>query len=117
MDDIAEKVSALLNDPESFEKIKNIAGLLSAQNDSPPPEPEKDTQPSGEGGLSGLLNSENLLKLLPLLNEWNAESKDPQVALLLALKPYMSADRSKRIDDAITVLKLSKIASKAMEIL
>ena len=35
MDDFAGKISEILNDPESFEKIKSIASLLSSQNDGP----------------------------------------------------------------------------------
>jgi len=129
MDDFAGKISEILNDPESFEKIKSIASLLSSQNDGPAqakeetneaqksPANETKTDEQSDSGSSGILKSDNISKLLPLLSEWSAGDNDPKIKLLYALKPYLSGDRGKRIDDAILVLKLSKIASKALDIL
>ena len=94
MDDIAEKINSILNDPQSMEQIKNIAGMLGATDSIP----EKKTSPSSD--LSSLFS------LMPLLNN---KSDDETICFLMALRPLLSENRQKKIDDISKVLRIIKL--------
>lgn len=107
MEDIGEKISMLLNSPDGMEKIraaaKNILG--EAVND---PDPQKN-----DGGISlpeNLLNNmgsiQNIMRIMGLLNQ---RKEDSRVNLLLALKPHLSHERAKRVDKAVSLLRVASL--------
>lgn len=111
--DLSEKLGAMLADPAMLAKIASIAGNLglgSAPTAPPPPKdepkpcdtcPAKDILPCGGaecplpakgGALSGA-----------------AKSISQSRALLVALKPYLSAERCERIDKILGMMKIAEI--------
>lgn len=110
-EDISARINQLLSDPESVEKIRSIASALTAQKsaDGTQKRPEP---PKSEGTSTADL----LAKLLPLLGEFSEGEKDSKVQLLRALKPYLAGEREKRMDDAVLILKLAQVASKALDL-
>lgn len=93
MDDIAEKINSILNDPQSMEQIKNIAGMLGA-NESVP------VKNSSSPDLA------SLFQLMPLLNN---KSDDETICFLMALRPLLSEKRQKKIDDISKILRVIKL--------
>lgn len=91
---LADKISELLSDPEGMARIEAMAqSLLGEEKEKgAPPTPE----PSGRelmGVLSALKNS----------------GTDDRSRLLLALRPHLSEARRERVDKAIKLLRLVSV--------
>lgn len=95
MDDLSQKLSALLNDPEGFAEIKALAEGLLGEGNTQKSEP----QPADNIDIAAIMKILNALK----------STNDKSVELLLALKPHLSAERQHRIDTAIKLLKIYSI--------
>lgn len=95
MDDIAEKISSILNDPQSMEQIKNIAGMLGVQESIP------EKPPASQPDLS------SFLQFAPLLNM--VKSNDETICFLMALRPLLSDARKRKLDEAIKILRIIKL--------
>ena len=89
MDDIGEKISAVLSDPASLAKIMDIAKGLQLETGGETPA----AAPTA---------------LLPALS---APESD-KVRLLKALKPMLGQSKQKAVDDIITILTMTSVASK-----
>ncbi len=98
MDDISEKLSAILNDPEGMEKIKKMAESMLGTTE------EKSKEPLEEIGL----DMASLTRAIGLLKNQNKEND--RVKLLLALKPHLSLEKRERVDSAVKILKLLDMA-------
>ncbi len=100
-----EKMQALLSDPESMQQLQELAQML--QTDATP-QAEEDTALSsaaeGETGSGWNLNA--LMKVSQLMG---SAEKDADTALLLALKPHLHAERQKKVDKAVKLLKLLSV--------
>ena len=100
MDDLNEKLSRLLSDPEGMAKIQAAMAALgggAAEPAPPPPPPPINTGPD----LAALS------KLMPLLSGLNQDNGDTR--LLQALRPYLHGARAGRLDDTMRLLKLAKL--------
>lgn len=101
MDDLNEKLSRLLADPEGLAKIQAaMAALGGGAAPEPPPPP-----PSELAGTGPELAA--LAKLVPLLSGINQDTEDTR--LLQALRPYLHGARAGRLDDTMRLLKLAKL--------
>ena len=97
MDDLTQKLQALLSDPESVRDLKELAAMLhDPPPDGNPEQPEPSAGPLPD--LSGLLAVGQALSA--------AQQQDETASLLLALKPHLSAERAKRTDKAVKMLRL-----------
>ena len=95
MDDIAAKISALLDSPDGMEKLRTAADtLLKGQN--------------SESGNSAM--PENLGGIMAAAKALSTGQNDSRVKLLLALKPHLSQSRAERVDKAVRVLRLMSAA-------
>ena len=98
MEDISERLSAILNDPEGMEKIKKMAESMLGTSE------EKKEEPLEELGL----DMSTLTRAMGLLKNKNKEND--RVKLLLALKPHLSLEKRERVDTAVKILKLLDMA-------
>ena len=98
MDDISEKLSALLSDPEGMNRIKSMAESLLGSREETPTK-KNDELDIDVGALTGILKKMK-----------GGGVNDPRINLLLALRPNLSADRRERVDGAIKILKLIELA-------
>ena len=98
MDDISEKLSALLSDPEGMNRIKSMAESLLGSREEAPTK-KKDEPDIDVGALTGILKKMK-----------GGGVNDPRINLLLALRPNLSAERRERVDGAIKILKLIELA-------
>ena len=109
MDDLTAKISELLNSQEGIKQIAEMAqqlGIDPSQLDGvlgseTPPKKDKPVQDMFDG-----INVETLLKIQRIMNQMNS-NKD--TALLDALKPYMSPERSQKIEEAKKIMNLMRI--------
>lgn len=99
MEDLSAMLSGIMNDPQQMAKLQAMAGSLFGGEASPPP-----SEPAGldvsPNQIAGLMKMANLLK---------NNATDRRSGVLLALRPYLSEHRQKRVDDAVKLLRLVSI--------
>ena len=107
MDDISNAISQLqnmLSSEDGKKNIENMLGSFGMSNNTPVQESNFD-MPS-----SNMLNADSFAMMRNVMETLQRQD-DPRSQLLLALKPYLSASRSAKIDKAIMLLSLGKIPS------
>lgn len=114
MEDLASKLGELLNNPESMEKIKNLANMLGAS--SPPPSAEEPARPEPEPpappGAPAVPPADTdamrmVMKIAPVLSR--ARQEDDSTRLLRALRPFLGAERQKKLDEAIKLMQFVRL--------
>ena len=96
MDDLNKKLEDILSDPESMEKVRQMAGALLGDEDESQPSEENDNSISGA----------DIGKIMGILGSIEHGKDDNRAKLLLALKPHLTDKRRKKVDSAIKLLKL-----------
>lgn len=118
MEDIADKLSALLNSPDGMDRIKagaqSILGGSDGDSESGGGKPAENTPAaSALANFSlpaGLMeNAGNIEGILRIMNLLQSRQEDSRVQLLLALKPHLSKERAKRVDQAISLLRVASL--------
>ena len=106
MDDLAGKISEILSNPESLEKIKGLSGLLG----QPPPAPEPEEPPANTPDIGALLPTDTLqtvMKLAPLFS--SLKQDDDSTWLLHALRPLLGNERQHRLDESIKMMQMIRL--------
>lgn len=106
MDDLTEKLTGILNDPESMKRVREMAENLFSKKEEETPQP---TDFSSLLGGEGMPDPQQLNLLLGLFSKLKSNNDDNTSRLLLALKPHLSGDRRERVDTAIKILKLLEL--------
>ncbi len=97
-DNLNEKISQLLSDPEGMARIQSMAESLFGGNMN---------LPSAQSEAPSTQNeAEMLMKALQVLK---SEKNDDRSQLLIALKPHLSTERGEKVDKAVKLLKLAKL--------
>ena len=100
MDDLSEKLTGILNDPESMERVKQMAESILGGGKAEPPAPSAVT---GLADIGDALGGEDIGKIV---SKMKTAENDSRVQLIYALKPHLSAERQARADTAVKILKL-----------
>lgn len=112
MGEFESKLESILNDPQAMSRIMTLARSLSdpgqAQGDAPPP-PSAPVQ-AEDGGIS--LDPKLLGSMAALLRQGG---DDQRTALLNALRPFVKERRYAKLDKAIQIARLSRMARMALE--
>lgn len=103
MDDMEEKLGAILNDPETMGKIMAMAQSLGAQ------------EPKQDKGSPEPMPDLGMLKNLSGLTRQAGIDKQQQ-ALLRALNPYLSGQRLKKLENAMRAAQMARIAVSVLGI-
>lgn len=107
MDDLSSMLAGIMNSPEQMEKIKAMASNLFGNSEPSPTVSQPSQMPDiSAGEIAGLMKMANLLK---------NNSNDRRAGVLLALRPYLSEHRQKRVDDAVKILRLINILPAVKE--
>lgn len=108
MDEMEEKLGAVLNNPQMMQQIMSMAQAL---NQSSPPAPRQDPPPQEPVPANPLANLD--LSMVQKLSGFaNQSGIDPnERALLKALSPYLSRDRVSKLEKAMRAAKMAKFAS------
>ena len=103
MDEMEDKINAILNNPQMMQQIMSMAQSFSA-----PPQQEQPPQP-----LQGpQIDLGMVQKLSGLVRQSGMDQRE--TALLTALHAYLSTDRIQRLERAMRAAKLAKFASSAL---
>lgn len=113
MGDFEEKLESILNNPQAMSQIMSLAQSLGGSAEPSAPPPTQPSPPPEEPGLQ--LDPQMLTGLFSLLNQYNS-GDDQRVALLNALRPFIKEQRQAKIDKAIQIAKLSRMARMALEL-
>ncbi len=97
MDDLNEKLAQILNDPESMNRVKEMAESILSQNEKPTKE---------EPSVFGIPDSQELTHIMSIVSKLNQKSDDARTNLLAALKPHLSEPKREKVDTAIKILRL-----------
>ena len=97
MDELGAKLSEILSDPESMNRVREMAESILNQKSEP--EPEKDD-------LSALTDIGEISQIMGLVSRLQSQNNDPRAALLTALKPHLSETKREKVDTAIKILRL-----------
>lgn len=101
MDELEQKMNAMLNDPQLMQKVMSMAQSLSGQGDG---SAKSDGFPDVDIGtiqkLSGLARQSSIDK--------------NQQTLLRALSPYLSRERIRKLEKAMRAAKMAKLATGMM---
>lgn len=108
MDNIADKLTELLNSPSGMEKIKSAADVLLNSDEADAKEPEASSEDDifSDGILDNIENIQKFMRIAELLK--NSEN-DKRTKLLLSLKPHLSENRARRVDKAVLMLKIASL--------
>lgn len=106
MDDLSEKLQSLLSDPESMQNLAELAAMLQGGGGEASAEDSSQADSTDTDGDSGFDFSKVLL-LGEIFSQM--QEQDNETQLLLALKPYLSEQRSKRVDRAVKLLRLYSV--------
>ena len=99
MDDLERQLNSILSDPKQMEQIAGLArSIMGDGAQSSPLEPGPDTA---------------LLGRIASLMQSGGEGREQ--ALLKAMAPYLSEKRRGKLDNALRLAKLARIARLAME--
>lgn len=123
MSELEDKLESILGNPQAMEQIMSLAqslggGNSASQTPPPPASPQPaPAKPSG-GLLDGLsqLDPRILSGAAQLMSQYNS-SDDRRVALLNALRPFVKEQRYAKLDKAIQIAKLSRLARMALDLL
>ena len=99
MNELEEKLNALLNDPAEMEKLSRMAAALMGGADAAPGAGEA----ASDGDLAG--------KLTGLLGKAGGSDKGE---LLRALAPYLQPERQARLRKALRMAKVARLAAAAL---
>ena len=120
MDNFDEKLNKLLQNPEALAQVAELARGMQGQRDAASGGAQNGgTPPAGDGfdpGLLGALSSldpKMLNGIAGLLGDLTAKD-DRRTMLLTALRPYVRKSRQEKMDRAVQLLQLSKVARRAL---
>jgi len=106
-------LSGILKDPESMEKIKNLAGMLGAGGNSSPASPPAAAPPppsAQDNRTPGNLDPDSMkmiMKLAPMISKFRQE--DDSTRLLRALRPFLNEEKRKKLDEAIRLMQIVRM--------
>lgn len=98
MDDLSEKISGILSDPEAMRDIAALASQLGVDA----PGVHKEPEPSPADDTAAMLSG-----LMPMLGSLKQE--DETTRLLEAMRPFLSEERQRKLDKAKRLIKVMKL--------
>ena len=97
MEDMADKITKLLEDDKSVDMIKNFAQMF---NSKPQSEPEENSAPD----LKGL----DIGKIMQLAG---GMKDDDRLRLMRALRPFVSEQKRESLDNITNILRIVQLMS------
>ena len=94
-----EKLSSILSDEESLKQVAELAQMLMSDGDA--------------GENKDIPDASSIMKLSSLAGVFSQQDRNTQ--LLLALRPHLSDERQKKVDNAVKILKLVTVWNTAKE--
>lgn len=105
MDQMEDKLGAILNNPQLMGQIMNMAQSLGQTQQAPPPKEEPGNLPNFDPAILQSLSS----------MASHAGVDGNQQALLRALNPYLSNRKVEKLEKAMRAAKMARMASGFLE--
>lgn len=124
MADFSEMLSGIMNNPQAMQQIMALAQSLGLQGqagqpqtgNTPPPPQQQLPQPVQQYSQPQQPDPTQLLQgLLQMSRQSGGDER--QLALFQALKPFIRPERAAKLDRAIQVAKISRMAGNALQTL
>ncbi len=106
MSDLTAKINEILNSEEGMNQVRNLANSLGLTPPSGENWAENSPPPSSEAQIPQI-NPQMLMNLQNIMSSMNTQ--DENSSLLQALKPHLSQERQKKVDDAVKIMHLVKL--------
>ena len=122
MENISDKLQALLSDEEGIKQLQSLYEILSGEKKKDKEDDVSENENISAEDSSCTENEESqeddfdfstFFRLQSLLDAGNTENKN--TALIVALKPYLSYDNQMRADKAIKILNIIEAAAVLRE--
>ncbi|MDD6825204.1 MAG: hypothetical protein PUE12_03685 [Oscillospiraceae bacterium] len=122
MENISDKLQALLSDEEGIKQLQSLYEILSGEKKKDKEDDVSENENISAEDSSCTENEESqeddfdfstFFRLQSLLDAGNTENKN--TALIVALKPYLSYDKQMRADKAIKILNIIEAAAVLRE--
>lgn len=119
MDDLQSTISQIMSDPEALKQVQSLGeklGLSGNSNNVSIPEEPPRLPELPQNDMTSLLGNDTFLgndalssitRIMPILNMVKQEDETTQ--LLMALRPFLSEDKRKKLDDAKRMLQFLKV--------
>lgn len=113
MSEFEDRLNSILNDPEQMDKIASMAkslmggGTDAGTQQAPPPSGGETPSPLLEGLDPGMIQ-----RVMQMMSGMNQEP-DENTALLEAMKPFLKEKRRAKMDRALKLAKMAKMAQLA----
>ena len=113
---LSEMLQSVLSDPSAMEKLMGVAqNLMGGQSAAPqavsPAEPAAPVSATGAATVSPDDRSESKdAAALPLLSASLQAGNGERIALIKALRPYLSPERRRTADSLVKMLNMLKLA-------
>lgn len=104
MDDLNQKLADILEDPESLERMRQMAESLFGGNSKSEEAAGKSSDESAD-----MPSFEELQSIINIVSQLNSQKDNNRTQLLRALKPYLNEQRKSKADNAIKLLKLFEL--------
>ncbi len=108
MDDLSEKLSGILSDPEAMKEIAQLASQLGVDAPGVHNEPEPPKKPEKNDALSVMSG------IMPLMGALKQD--DDTTRLLDAIRPFLSEERKEKLDRAKKMLRMMKLLPMLREL-
>ena len=99
MDDLSQKLAEILNDPESMNRVKEMAEDILGNKNKVEPQSEAES----------FFGDADLMKVMGIVSKLNAKSDDSRTMLLSSLKPHLSEPKREKVDAAIKILRILEL--------
>lgn len=106
MDEMEDKISSILNNPQMMQQIMSMAEAMSNQQ----PQAEAKRPPQNDGIPE--IDLAMVQKLSGIAKQSGIDKREQ--ALLRALGAYLSSDRISRLEKAMRAAKMAKMASSVI---
>ena len=106
MDQMEDKLGAILGNPEMMQKIMSMAQSLGGAPPAPPEPPKQESPPMPELDLAAMQ------KLMSFARQTGIDRN--QQNLLKALEPFLPRERIRKLEKAMRAAKLANLATSAM---
>ena len=113
VDDVNEKLNALLSDPGSMAQIMQLAQQLSGSmgGENTPPSPPSPPQAVPPPAPLPAIDPQVIAKYLPLLHELTRDTSQT-TQLLYALRPFLKDDKQNKVERAARLARLITIGKR-----
>ena len=114
INDVFQKLNAMLSDKETANNLKNILNNFSSSSDNSSQASDnnyKDANSNSTENKSSVFDFDinTIMKIKSAMDNLNSSQNDSRSNLLLSLKPYLHDSKKEKIDQYIKFLKIANV--------